>query len=488
MAVHYSRRRFLGTTVGLLVGSILTACGPAPAPTPTATLAPAKPAVTPTPPPAPVATPTPMTAPVSKPLSQRRKVTLEFWNWWGVQRKPLMDEILAQFSQTYPWITVNNVVQPWDRRAEKVLTALASGNPPQVIMATREEIVRFAAEGLIIPITKYVKSRNLNVNEMFYQSEIESMWWKGELYSTPMPTAGGETGLMFIHKPLLQQAGLDPAKPPKTWQELEQAARTTTKRSPAKGIEVMGADVGTNGTAFIAWLYTNNGAFLSDDLRKITFHSEEGVQTLEWMLKFTNEINGGVENVNDFWQAATGEAGQFPFYQNRLAFWFTNVSAFFHIKNFAPNLQWGLTLRPYNGANPKAGSHGVAALAFGWGYVIPKGLDSDTEEAAYLLVEWITTTEQGACRFMFEQMRPSPLKKCNENPKYKEINPYWDVVKESLARDIPVKITPVQSQLYQALNQQVQEAFFRRKTAKEALAQAAEQAQRVLDEWWSKQR
>ncbi|MES4786342.1 MAG: hypothetical protein C4294_11560, partial [Nitrospiraceae bacterium] len=160
-------------------------------------------------------------------------------------------------------------------------------------------IVRFAAEGLIIPITKYVKSRNLNVNEMFYQSEIESMWWKGELYSTPMPTAGGETGLMFIHKPLLQQAGLDPArpfaKPPKTWQELEQAARTTTKRSPAKGIEVMGADVGTNGTAFIAWLYTNNGAFLSDDLRKITFHSEEGVQTLEWMLKFTNEINGGVE-------------------------------------------------------------------------------------------------------------------------------------------------------------------------------------------------
>ncbi|MES4786343.1 MAG: hypothetical protein C4294_11565, partial [Nitrospiraceae bacterium] len=76
---------------------------------------------------------------------------------------------------------------------------------------------------------------------------------------------------------------------------------------------------------------------------------------------------------------------------------------------------------------------------------------------------------------MFEQMRPSPLKKCNENPKYKEINPYWDVVKESLARDIPVKITPVQSQLYQALNQQVQEAFFRRKTAKEALAQAAEQ-------------
>ena len=74
------------------------------------------------------------------------KVKLTFWHWWGVQREPLMEQIIADFEAEYPWIEVEQVVQPWDRRSEKILTALAGGNPPEVIMAQRYEVPNWSVK------------------------------------------------------------------------------------------------------------------------------------------------------------------------------------------------------------------------------------------------------------------------------------------------------------------------------------------------------
>ena len=149
-------------------------------------------------------------------------ITLNFWNWWGVQREPLINEMIEQFRAEYPNVEIVNVVQGWDRRAEVVLTAMAS-EPPEVMMVSRAELVRFAAEGLIAPITQYVEEAGLDLGA-FYPSELETMYWDGELYSLPMPTAGGETSFYIYNKTLFSEAGLDPENPPSTWQELWEAS------------------------------------------------------------------------------------------------------------------------------------------------------------------------------------------------------------------------------------------------------------------------
>ena len=395
-----------------------------------------------------------------------------------------MDKMIAEFHRDHPDIVVQSIVQPWDRRDELVATALASGRPPEVLMATRQEIVRFASEGLIVPITKYVREDNLDL-ERFYKSEIQTMWWDGELYSMPMPTAGGETGLMFYNRDLFQQAGLDPDSPPKTWQELDAVASKLDRRAGNGGIELMGVDIGVSGLEFIAWLYTNNGRLYSEDLKRVEFNSEQGVETLQWMLEFVQRHYGGVQNHADFLASTSGETGEDPFYQGRMGVTFRNVSTFFHIENLAPDLDYGVALRPYNGNNPKAESHGVAGLAFGWGYVIPKGLDEKVERAAYLWVRRLTYDEKGACWFMLQQARPSPIRECNENPRYEQINPHWQVVQESLERDVPVGIVPPQARILDQISQQVDRAMYGEVGAKEALDAAAEEAQRILDDYWS---
>ena len=77
------------------------------------------------------------------------------------------------------------------------------------------------------------------------------------------------------------------------------------------------------------------------------------------------------------------------------------------------------------------------------------------------------------------------MKACNENPEYYNVNPYWSVVLEGLSLDTPVQITPVQGQLAEILSNNIEEAYFGVKSAADALNDAHEEMQKLLDEFWA---
>ena len=423
-------------------------------------------------------------------------IELEFMNWWGAAREAYMDELIGHFQAENPCISVINQVQPWDNRAELLATAAASSNPPGIIMSTRPETYQFAISGLIIPIDAYVEAHGTDLS-VFYDGEIGLQYWNGELYGLPMPTAGGLTGLMIYNKNLLRDAGFDPEDPPDTWQELEEMAAAITVADPM-GIDVLGAAAGSTSVAaggdaeFVAWLYTNNGQYASDDGRTLLFNSPEGVETLEWMINLTNNVNHGIENVTDFFQDTSFSQGDHPWYEDQQAFLHINTSFFGHFNVADPDAyadtdSWGTMLRPYNGDNPEAHSAGTTGYNYSgaWAYTIPAVHPPEMQEAAFKFAEFIGVHELGGCAFLFRQSRPSPVKACNENPAYYDVNPYWSVVLEGLSLDTPVQITPVQGQLAEILSNNIEEAYYGVKSAADALNDAHAEMQALLDEFWA---
>ena len=408
---------------------------------------------------------------------------VRFWNHWLAARVELVDQMIADFEEAHPDITVENLGQPWERRQENMFTALASNDPPEVVMATRSEILQLADDGLIVPITSMVEADEDVDLGKFYDAEINNMRWEGELYSMPMPTGGGVTGIMLVNVDMFNEAGVEPWVP-ETWQELEDLAREFTVIDD-RGIVQIGANVGTGAGGFFAWLYTNDGQIYSDDLRSVAFNSPEGVETLTWMVNFTNDINGGIQNVLDFYITGQEANETQPWYNDVELVNFPNVSIFFHMATLKPDLDWDLGLRPYNGNNAAAESHGISGEEFGWGYVIPSGVPEEKQQAAYEWVKKITYDMDGACWFMQQQSRPSPLKECNEDQMYYDVNPKWDLVRDSLERDVSVDMLPIHNRVRDAVEQAVQAAMFGEKTPEEALNDAADQANAIIDEYWS---
>ena len=429
-------------------------------------------------------------APVAAPAGEgaaapaQAATVVRFWNVWGAAREELMNQIIARFEEENPGITVQNLVQPFERREENLFTALASGDPPEVLMASRAEVLKFADDGLIVPITDYVTQNNLDL-DLFYPSEIGNFYWKDQLYSMPMPTGGGVTSLTLVNYDMINAAGGEPSVP-QTWSTLEEMAKAYTEIDD-KGIVKIGANVGSSASDFFAWLYCNTGAIYSDDLRQVAFGSEQGVQTLEWMVNFTNGINGGIQNVTDFF-AGPGEATEAqPWYNDAQLINFPNVSIFFHMQTYKPDMAWDMGLRPYNDSNAAAKSQGLSGEQFAWGYVVPKAVTGATQDAAFKWLQEITYEPDSAGWFVQQQGRPSPIKSVNEDQSFYDVNPHWDKVLLSLASDVSVAILPVHARVSDIAGQGVQAAMFGDAPVAEALAAAVEQAQAVVDEYWATQ-
>jgi ABC-type glycerol-3-phosphate transport system substrate-binding protein len=409
-------------------------------------------------------------------------VTITLWHHWGGSREPLMVEQLAAFEEAYPWITVENSLRPQEGRLEALTAAIAANEPPDVVMFQRQEIPSFVLQNALTPLDPYLEASGVST-DIFYPSELASVQFDGNIWGLPQPTGGGQQ-LLWYNVDLFESAGLDPDQPPQTWDELRAAAEALTVIQDGF-LEQLGVDVltpGGNLPNFFIWLYANGGSWISDDLRTVQFDSPEGLETLQFMLEMV-ELSGGVEELTAFTAAHT-EAANAPWYQGRAAMEADGVFQYAITREYAPEMNFRVAPLPYG---PSGSPDARGAASGGWSYVIPA--NSDAKDAAWLLVEWLTTEMdgQGACWFLEQQDRPSPMIDCTERIASVTSNTLFQDITAAASLDQSVLATPIQPQINDAVLRMVESVLYGSATPEEALATAAGEAQTLLDEFWAAQ-
>ena len=89
--------------------------------------------------------------------------------------------------------------------------------------------------------------------------------------------------LLYWNKEAFQEVGLDPEKPPATWDELKQFAIRLTKRGGPTGLERVGflTEFGQAHYHLFAW--QNGGGFQTPDGKKATLPQGQNQEALQWM-------------------------------------------------------------------------------------------------------------------------------------------------------------------------------------------------------------
>ena len=149
----------------------------------------------------------------AEPMAER--VEIEFMNWWGAHREPLMDEVIANFHDMNSSVQVNNSVQPWDGREERAATAVASNNPPALIMTQRVETHQFAHENLILPIDDYVQASGIDPDAIFTPEKSTTSVGRGSCTRSHCQPVGAtlantSTTRPYWPKPALTRKRLSP--------------------------------------------------------------------------------------------------------------------------------------------------------------------------------------------------------------------------------------------------------------------------------------
>ncbi|WP_433064555.1 ABC transporter substrate-binding protein [Dactylosporangium sp. CS-033363] len=204
----------------------------------------------------------------------------------------LWNDDVAAFQKAHPGVTVKTISVGSQCNNPPDFTArLQGGTQADVFYGYMTDLDQVLDANAVEDITKYVNAETIpnwdNVLPAIKDPFIED----GKLYG--IGYAGYGLGLV-INKKLFQQAGLDPNKPPATWQEVAAAA----KKIGALGNGIAGYQEysagNTGGWHFSAALYSRGGSVVSEDGKKAAFNTDAGKAVLQQLkdMRFTDNSVG----------------------------------------------------------------------------------------------------------------------------------------------------------------------------------------------------
>lgn len=401
--------------------------------------------------------------------SDGKTVKLQLWTIWDGARTALMDRVVDEFEETYPWIKVEHVALSSSVRVERFMASIAAGIPPDVMMLGRHEIPYYAENGVVLPLDEHM-TRDGFSGDIFFPSEFETTKWKNSVYILPQPTGAGVNGVVYYNKDHFQESGLNPDKLPETWAEFEDLGRNLNRWDGDGDLRRLGVDVRSGGDRWwLSWLHSNGGEYASSDGRQFTFFSEEGKETVEWLMNFTNVINRGPSAISRL-------GGSIVTGHRSMAI--SGVWQEFIYLDQNPDLNLGVGLIPH-----REGAETWLAQVGGWGYSVVQGTRHPYE--SWLLTKWLTTSEIGGFWFMYEQARPSPVIDYTLDRRYFDMSDNWSMMVEAMQRTKAITLTPIEPDIWLTVeNPTLARAWSGEEPPLRVLEQYYTEAQRQLDAYW----
>ena len=182
-------------------------------------------------------------------------VKLTIWSIDG--DNGLYTKLAEDFDAANEDIVLESRLIAFDDLVNEALKAFATGQAPDLISLDNPDFALFSSRGAMLDITDRVANSKVIDTSVYYEGPLASAMWDGKLYGLPKAT---NTIALFYNKDLFAKAGI--AEPPKTWDELLDAARKLN--DPANNVygitrSARGNEEGT--FQFLPWIQMGAGSF-----------------------------------------------------------------------------------------------------------------------------------------------------------------------------------------------------------------------------------
>jgi len=162
-------------------------------------------------------------------LSEALKGTLTVWQ----HQSPIYNKNYAQLGQAFmkkhPQVKINNLYIPYAQFESKALIAFTSGQAPDIIKLGAWDIANYASKGLISPVDYHLLgySSSHAFESAYAPGALGALTYSNQVYGLPIDY---NSLFLFYRRDHFEQAGLDPDKPPTTWEQVAQYAQKLTQR------------------------------------------------------------------------------------------------------------------------------------------------------------------------------------------------------------------------------------------------------------------
>lgn len=406
------------------------------------------------------------------PESDGSAVTISVWHPWGGTMGDPWERIVKAFEAAHPRIRVRHVFTQNDLSAnQKFYTAVAASSPPEVVFVDGPQVAPWAEWGALEPLTNRMQEAGIAAEDYYTPCWLQTNYGK-DVWAL---TFCADPNFAFVwNRALFREVGLDPDRPPRTMDELDEYAAKLTKTDDQGRLTRIGfIPWGVYGSAnsMFTWGWAFGGQFYDDASRKITCTDPKVVRALEWMTSYADRYD--VTKIASL-QAGFGTAEQNPFYTGRLAMTCLLIAGIADIERFAPELDYGVVPQPM----PEGGEKDSSWVG-GWCISLPKGARHQDE--GFEFIRWLCHDPEGTRVVgqetgLFPGMRHSPY---FDEVRDREYYSTFLQILEACKHQRPVM--PVQAFYMRQMQRAVDSAIYKQKTAKQALEDAQKATQAELD-------
>lgn len=227
-------------------------------------------------------TPSTATEPTSK-----KPVEIVWWHAMSGELGKAVDALVDAFNKSQNDVVVKAVFQGnYDEELNKLKANLGTKNAPTLVQVY-EIGSRFMIDSdAIEPMQTWIDKDHFDISHL--EPNILGYYtFDGKLYSMPFNTSNP---ILYYNKDMFRAAGLDPEKPPKTYEEFTEVAKQLTKNG------VSGASFAIYGW-FMEQFFAESGAELVNNgngrdglATESLLNSEAGINTLTW---WKNMVDAG---------------------------------------------------------------------------------------------------------------------------------------------------------------------------------------------------
>jgi len=333
--------------------------------------------------------------------AQTRPIKLVVWGLQSGSETAGLDAQVAEFERRNPNIKLSLLsMGAGNMNPQKLMTAIVGDVAPDVVSQDRFTVGDWASRDTFLPLDPFIKAQNLRDPFAIREADYYKPAWREAVYKGRpfgIPNRVDDRMLLYNRK-MFKEAGLDPNRPPRTWDELRAYSKKLTVLNPGGGYKQIGFIPNYGNSWLYLYAWQNGGEFLSPDGRTCTLAAKPNVAVLEYMRDFYDDL-GGYDKVNVFQSGFQGNE-QDPFVTGKIAMvingsWMTPVFA-----RYAPGLDFGVAPAPVpaarlagiaSGKGRFKGQNPTISWVGGFAYTIPRGAKHPQE--GWRFIQWMNSPE-----------------------------------------------------------------------------------------------
>ncbi len=379
----------------------------------------------------------------------------------------LIEGMANDFMRANPDIKVKPVFAGnYSDTLTKVQTAIQGGQSPEVAVLLSTDLYTLVDQDFVVPLDGFIQKDTDGQAYLkdFYPAFMANSQAGGKTWGMPFQRS---TVVLYWNKDLFKAAGLDPDKPPKTWDELVADGKRLTKPDGS----VWGLKIPSDGYPY--WLLQGfamqAGKNICDDTgTKVFFNSPENIRGLEFFLSLSRDDKIMPTGVIQWAAVPTDFVG------GKAAMIFHTTGS---LTNIAQNAKF-----PFGVAFLPAGPKGYGTPTGGGNFYIFKQVSPEKQQAAWKFVRWMTHPENLA-KWSIGTGYVAPRQSSYDTPVMKDFvakNPNFLVARDQLQyaqRELSTHRNP---EIYKAYNTKLQDIVTGKLGVKEAIDAAQKEAEQIL--------